>query len=254
MNVLITAGGTSEPIDSVRSITNTGTGRLGSLIADAFADRDSANHIYFVCAQNAVRPTSGRIQTIPIQCTQDLQNAVEGLLKRKKINAVIHSMAVSDYRVKAVLSTTSLAEALQRKLHTAKEATISEEMILQAILQTAKIESGKKLSSQVEHPLLLLEQTPKILPQFRQLAPDAVIVGFKLLCNVPKTELLQTANRLLVNNGCDFVLANDSVQIGESQHVAFLVDHTGLLETYSTKQEIAAGIVNAVLGKEPHTK
>ena len=36
INILITAGGTSEPIDSVRSISNTATGRLGSLIADAF--------------------------------------------------------------------------------------------------------------------------------------------------------------------------------------------------------------------------
>ena len=29
--ILITAGGTSEPIDNIRSITNTGTGALGSL-------------------------------------------------------------------------------------------------------------------------------------------------------------------------------------------------------------------------------
>ncbi|MDR1596547.1 MAG: phosphopantothenoylcysteine synthase, partial [Treponema sp.] len=31
MNILISAGGTRERIDSVRSITNTATGRLGSL-------------------------------------------------------------------------------------------------------------------------------------------------------------------------------------------------------------------------------
>ncbi|MFO7160860.1 MAG: phosphopantothenoylcysteine decarboxylase, partial [[Clostridium] cellulosi] len=36
MNVLITAGGTTENIDPVRKIKNTATGRLGSLIAEEF--------------------------------------------------------------------------------------------------------------------------------------------------------------------------------------------------------------------------
>ena len=31
MNIIVTAGGTSEPIDNVRRIANTGTGRLGRL-------------------------------------------------------------------------------------------------------------------------------------------------------------------------------------------------------------------------------
>lgn len=37
MRVLITAGGTSEKIDNVRSITNHSTGRLGCLIAEKFS-------------------------------------------------------------------------------------------------------------------------------------------------------------------------------------------------------------------------
>ena len=39
-NILITSGGTSEPIDRIRSITNTSTGTLGSLIAKAFSAAD----------------------------------------------------------------------------------------------------------------------------------------------------------------------------------------------------------------------
>ena len=38
MNIIVTAGGTSEPIDNVRRIANTGTGRLGSLVADELAE------------------------------------------------------------------------------------------------------------------------------------------------------------------------------------------------------------------------
>ena len=46
--VLVTAGGTSEPIDNIRSITNTGTGALGSLIADAFAKDPQVERIVYV--------------------------------------------------------------------------------------------------------------------------------------------------------------------------------------------------------------
>ena len=45
MNIIVTAGGTSEPIDNVRRIANTGTGRLGSLVADELAEADWTDHI-----------------------------------------------------------------------------------------------------------------------------------------------------------------------------------------------------------------
>ena len=49
MNIIVTAGGTSEPIDNVRRIANTGTGRLGSLVADELAEADWTGHIFYVC-------------------------------------------------------------------------------------------------------------------------------------------------------------------------------------------------------------
>ena len=39
MRILITAGGTSEKIDSVRAITNHSTGSLGKAIAEALVTR-----------------------------------------------------------------------------------------------------------------------------------------------------------------------------------------------------------------------
>ncbi len=46
MNVVITAGGTSEPIDMVRKITNSSSGKLGSIIASKFNEI-----MYFIFAQ-----------------------------------------------------------------------------------------------------------------------------------------------------------------------------------------------------------
>ena len=61
MNIIVTAGGTSEPIDNVRRIANTGTGRLGSLVADELAEADWTDHIFYVCAKDSIRPVSKRV-------------------------------------------------------------------------------------------------------------------------------------------------------------------------------------------------
>lgn len=39
MKILITSGGTTEAIDSVRGITNHSTGRLGKVIAETFLNQ-----------------------------------------------------------------------------------------------------------------------------------------------------------------------------------------------------------------------
>ena len=73
MNIIVTAGGTSEPIDNVRRIANTGTGRLGSLVADELAEADWTDHIFYVCAKDSIRPVSKRVTCVEIQSVADLQ-------------------------------------------------------------------------------------------------------------------------------------------------------------------------------------
>ncbi|MFR8961306.1 MAG: phosphopantothenoylcysteine decarboxylase, partial [Enterococcus faecalis] len=54
MDVLVTAGGTSEPIDNVRSITNHSSGGLGKAIAESFL---AAGHtVTYVTTKHALRP------------------------------------------------------------------------------------------------------------------------------------------------------------------------------------------------------
>jgi phosphopantothenate-cysteine ligase len=247
MNVFITAGGTSEPIDNVRSITNTGTGRLGSIIADTFAKEQRVDCIYYICAYNAVRPFSERVKVIPVQSTDDLQNEATKFLQNKKTDVIVHSMAVSDYKTKSVLTAGALAEVLKHELHS--DTVITEEWTEKILERASLPDCNCKLSSQMKSPLIHLEQTPKILPKLRQLAPQAILVGFKLLNQVSNEVLLNTARELLLKNSCDFVLANDSSQIHGDLHTAYLIDKDKTIGTYQTKEEIAVGIVEAVLSK-----
>ena len=43
LNIVITSGGTSEYIDAVRKITNSGTGKLGSIIAEQISKNENIN-------------------------------------------------------------------------------------------------------------------------------------------------------------------------------------------------------------------
>ena len=99
-NILITAGGTSEPIDRVRSITNTGTGKLGSLIAKQFSHYDETDNIFYVHCRNSVIPDCGKLIKLPILSTDDLLEAVTKLCSENRIDVVVHSMAVSDFKVR----------------------------------------------------------------------------------------------------------------------------------------------------------
>ena len=238
-NILITAGGTSEPIDDVRVISNSSSGRLGSLIADAFAARDDCD-VYYVCARDTLRPVSEAVNCVFIKSVADLQSAVTRLTREHDIHGVIHSMAVSDYTVRAVSTAADVAAQLT--------GPVTAEALEQAFDATDARAGGGKLSSQMGSPVLLLTQTPKIISLLRPLAPKAVIVGFKLLSRVSREELLNVAHALLRKNGCDLVLANDGSEIrGDSHHAYLIGPDKQVIREMFTKQEIAAQIAETVL-------
>ena len=294
--ILITAGGTSEPIDNIRSITNTGTGALGSLIADEFGRRRNVERIVYVHGHGAVLPRTQKAVCIEAASTNALQEAVRKACAEYKPDAIIHSMAVSDYRTGAVvkaediikialkiagtatqdeleklesqvieerISKASTAEELAKaydylpdvrpgKAAGGKASAKTKQQEAEALLKLAKKadlrDKFNKIPSSAGNPIILLEPTPKIIPELRKLAPEAVIVGFKLLDEVPQSELLDVAKKLMEKNDCDFVLANDyqTVQGGAQSHVGHLMDRSGKVESFTGKAEIAKGIAAAV--------
>ncbi len=242
MKVLITAGGTSEPIDPVRTITNSSTGRLGVEIARAFAKLENVEKIYYVCGKRAVLPDSEKTEIMPILSTNDLVNAVKKVFAGDAPDAVIHSMAVSDYTVSRVTTLDALAEA-------AEKAAGGSADFRAALMNAEAIDNTKKVSSYVDDMAVFLTKTPKVISMFKDMPKKPVIVGFKLLSGVPEEELIDVAFNLLRKNECDFVLANDSTQITGDLHRGYLVDAEKNIKQFETKAEIAAGIAKAVTEK-----
>jgi len=254
MNVLITAGGTSEAIDSVRSITNYSTGRLGSIIADRFACENVS--ITYVCSTNAVLPSSSNVEIVRISDVQGLLQSIDGLLAKHKFDCVIHTMAVSDFTPKAVLTlddivaNIALAVSGHNNLDAAQDLEPGEhrlaEKIHAAVLASAKPVSENKISSKESGLMIMLKQTPKIISRIKAAQPETILVGFKLLSGTTEDALLQAASNLLKQNSCDFVLANDLQNIKGDSHKAILINKNGSQKRANTKQEIAELIYQAI--------
>jgi len=94
--VVVTAGGTQEPIDPVRHISNRSSGKMGYALASAARDRGA--HVILVTAPVAISAPHGvdvRKVTTALEMKAAVESAVEGA------DVLIMAAAVSDYRVEA---------------------------------------------------------------------------------------------------------------------------------------------------------
>ncbi len=90
--VLVTAGGTREPLDGVRYLGNRSSGRMGVALADEAAARGA--DVVTVLANGSVRPKSGRV--VEVETTQELERAA--LAHADWADVVLMAAAVADFR------------------------------------------------------------------------------------------------------------------------------------------------------------
>ena len=250
MKIVVTSGGTTEPIDRVRSITNMSTGKLGSLIADCFSRASCVDEIIYICGPAAIRPQSAKVRAVCIDTAASLENAVKDTLAKGSADIIVHGMAVSDYRVKSVTSGGMLTEhLLSLREQAAFTGRREAKEYIAALLNGSQsiIGAHGKIGSDIEDMVLLMERTPKVISLFQTAAPNAILIGFKLLDGVTRETLIQRGYQLLTDNRCRFVLANDLTQISDETHVGYLIDRNKKYTCYQTKQDIANAIVTAAL-------
>ena len=91
--IVVSAGGTQEPIDPVRVVTNNSSGKMGYALAEAARDR-GANAILVTAPTNL--PDPPLVKVMPVQTAQQMCDAV--LSQLEGADALIMSAAVADYR------------------------------------------------------------------------------------------------------------------------------------------------------------
>ena len=96
--VLVTAGGTREPVDSVRFVGNRSSGRMGVALAEEARRRGA--EVVLLAANLAVRPPAG-VETIGTPTAEEM---LEAALALADVDLAVLAAAVADYRPATPLS------------------------------------------------------------------------------------------------------------------------------------------------------
>jgi len=208
MRAIVTAGGTSEPIDDVRVVTNLSTGRFGAALATALADRGVE---VTLIASKALcqRPheLDPRVRVVPFGSTVELRDALLAETAAPP-ELLFMAAAVSDYAPPPV---------------------------------------DGKIRSTMDELSIQMTRTPKILPTLRDRCPDTRICGFKLLSGVSVEELIDTARGQITKARTDLCVANDLQELGGGQHPAWIVTAEHSERVVGTKADTAAALATFVL-------
>ena len=97
--VLVTAGGTREPLDSVRFLGNRSSGRMGVALADVARERGAR---VTLLAANLLVPAPAGVEVVPVPTAADLRREA---LAREDADVILMAAAVSDYRPAESLAT-----------------------------------------------------------------------------------------------------------------------------------------------------
>lgn len=178
-NILITAGPTWVPIDSVRVISNTASGETGILLAKKLSDLGAK--VTLLLGPVSACCLSRKIKVINFCFFDELKNLLQKELRRGRYDLLIHSAAVADFSPGRV--------------------------------SKGKISSGRKRFT------LTLAQTPKIIDSIRKICPGIKLVGFKFEPEAPKNKLVSQARKLMQRTGAEVIVANQVGRKGYSAYL-----------------------------------
>lgn len=208
--ILITSGGTTEPIDSVRSITNTSTGRTGAILADELSNQGFDVHL--IRSRAAVKPNSTKVKVSEYLTFTDLEAELKNQLQNHKFTALIHAAAVSDYHVASVLVDNKIvAEPKIFKLSTNQDVAIR------------------------------LAANPKLIDHVKSWSsnPDMLVIGFKLTDESSTVEQIKKVTELFSRSNSDYVVQNDLSQISKDNHSYQIFDKNLNLKKAPTTLDLA---------------
>lgn len=210
--ILITAGPTWIPIDNVRVITNVFKGTLGFFIAQEAAIRGA--NVTLLLGPSPLCPVSkphSKLRIIRFKFFDDLYNLIKREISSKKYDVVIQSAAIGDYT----------------PIH----------------FFNGKIKSGKG------NLLLRLKPTVKIIDQIKKWDKKIFLVKFKVEFNLPKKELLNGAYKSMLFSNADLIVANDTKDMKNKKHKAFIIDSEKNIITCEKKTEIAKKLLDIIAKK-----
>jgi phosphopantothenoylcysteine decarboxylase/phosphopantothenate--cysteine ligase len=185
--VLVTAGGTSEPLDDVRVISNLSSGETGAKLAELLADFGAEVHL--LRAENA-KAADSRVEQSTFSSFHSLEKNLRFLLANREFDWVVHTAAVSDFSVESF--------EINGVKHGLGDFT--------------KIHSSDKLT-------VHFKNNPKLVDQIKNQSrnKNVKLVAFKLTSKASGDECLAAVTKLKEHSHADYVVHNDTAEIDKTK-------------------------------------
>ncbi|MGY1663251.1 bifunctional phosphopantothenoylcysteine decarboxylase/phosphopantothenate--cysteine ligase CoaBC [Geodermatophilus sp. SYSU D00705] len=214
--VVVSAGGTREPLDPVRYLGNRSSGRQGWALARVAAARGAE---VVLVAANVDLPAPFGVRVVPVGTAEELRAAM--LAEAADADVVVMAAAVADFRPAEVAAT-------KLKKDSAAEP------------------SAVPL---VRNPDVLAELVTKR-------PPGQLVVGFAAETGDDAGDVLSHARAKLARKGCDLLVVNDvsgGRVFGRPDNAAVVLGADGTATELSegSKDAVAAGIWTAVTARLP---
>ncbi len=212
--VVVSAGGTREPIDPVRFLGNRSSGLQGAAIA-AEAARQGAD--VTLVAAHLAGPAPHGVAVVDVQTAADLLDAMRAA--SADADVVVMTAAVADFRP--------------------------------AVVREGKI---KKVDGVDPEPIALVRNPDVLVDLVERRRPGQVIVGFAAETAADDEGLLELARTKVARKGCDLLVANDvggDRVFGRETTRALLLDGDGavIADVAGTKCDLAGRLLAAVVDR-----
>jgi phosphopantothenoylcysteine decarboxylase/phosphopantothenate--cysteine ligase len=236
-HIVVTAGGTAEPIDPVRFIGNRSTGKMGVAVAEAALDRGA--RVTLISGQTGV-PLPAGAEVVRAESTGQMRAALLAASVSEDgssgFDALVMAAAVADFRP---------VRPAETKLTRGERLTVELESTPDLLAEVSRIANGLDAEgARTREPL----------------EPKPVLVGF-----AAETGSLDRAADKLTRKGLDFLVANDVSEpgsgFGTDTNRVTIHSRDGSVETLPllSKREVADHLLDLVAraldarGTDSHT-
>src|SRR3954466_13849290 len=213
--VVVSAGGTREPLDPVRFLGNRSSGRQGIALARAAAARGAE---VTLVAANVTLPDPAGVKVLRVETTEELRDAV--VSAASSADAVVMAAAPADFRPVATTET--------------------------KIKKTA--DGSAPMLELTQTPDILAELAHD------RIAPGQVVVGFAAETGDESGSVLELGRAKLARKGCDLLVVNDvrgGAVFGADDNQAVILGADGSARDvpYGTKAALAHAVWDEVAGR-----
>jgi phosphopantothenoylcysteine decarboxylase / phosphopantothenate---cysteine ligase len=225
--VVVSAGGTQEPLDPVRVLTNKSSGKQGYALAQAAIDAGA--HVTLISAPTALTPPVGA-RLVPVQTAQQMLEAV--IAEASGADVLIMTAAVADFRPRqAAVDKLKTRDGVP---HVELEATQDILKAIAALRHSPQVAAAAARSAEPE----------------TQFVPPRVTVGFA----AESSDLLDNAAEKLKAKHLNMIVANDitaqDAGFGTDTNRVTILHENGDRDTLPllSKAEVADAIVERIAG------